>query len=92
MVSGNTRHRKNGPYAEKYIILEDETEQEIPFHYHMDKTEDIINRGGGVMIVARCYNDDTCDNVFRVDSARSCPVEEDEPILHPLVNEYDAVL
>ena len=39
------------PYAEKYILLDDQTEQEIPFHYHMEKTEDIINRGGGVLVV-----------------------------------------
>lgn len=43
------------PYAEKYIILSDETEQEIPLHYHIDKTEDIINRGGGVLVV-QLYN------------------------------------
>lgn len=39
------------PYAEKYILLDDETGQEIPFHYHISKTEDIINRGGGVLVV-----------------------------------------
>lgn len=39
------------PYAEKYILLYDETEQSLPFHYHIDKTEDIINRGGGVMVL-----------------------------------------
>lgn len=39
------------PYAEKYIILDDKNEQEIPLHYHIEKTEDIINRGGGIMVV-----------------------------------------
>ena len=39
------------PYAEKYIILSDETQQEIPLHYHIEKTEDIINRGGGILMV-----------------------------------------
>lgn len=39
------------PYAEKYIILSDKEEQEIPLHYHVYKSEDIINRGGGVMVV-----------------------------------------
>ena len=43
------------PYAEKYIILSDETEQKIPLHYHIDKTEDIINRGGGILLV-KLYN------------------------------------
>lgn len=51
------------PYAEKYIILDDMTEQEIPLHYHIEKTEDIINRGGGVLLV-QLYNktdDDSLD-------------------------------
>lgn len=39
------------PYAEKYIVLNDETQQEIPLHYHIYKSEDIINRGGGVLMV-----------------------------------------
>lgn len=39
------------PYAEKYIFLKDEKEQEIPMHYHIQKTEDIINRAGGVLCV-----------------------------------------
>lgn len=39
------------PYAEKYIVLSDKTEQEIPLHYHIYKSEDIINRGGGVLVV-----------------------------------------
>lgn len=43
------------PYAEKYIILSDETEQEIPLHYHIFKSEDIINRGGGILVV-QLYN------------------------------------
>lgn len=144
------------PYAEKYILLNDKTEQEIPFHYHVDKTEDIINRGGGVMIVEmynktdddkladsdvnvymdgvlhtykagekiyvtpgnsitiepfvfhRFYpekdkgylivgevskvNDDNCDNVFLNPSERFIPIEEDEAIIHPLVNEYNDVI
>lgn len=43
------------PYAEKYIILSDKTEQEIPLHYHIYKSEDIINRGGGILVV-QLYN------------------------------------
>ena len=30
------------PYAEKYIFLKEGNEQEIPLHYHIQKTEDII--------------------------------------------------
>lgn len=43
------------PYAEKYILQRHETEQEIPFHYHGTKTEDIINRGGGILAL-ELYN------------------------------------
>lgn len=43
------------PYAEKIIILCHETEQQIPMHYHRMKTEDIINRGGGTLVL-ELYN------------------------------------
>lgn len=36
-------------YAEKYMVVE--VGQETPFHLHPRKTEDIINRGGGVLRV-----------------------------------------
>lgn len=39
------------PYAEKYIFLKEGNGQEIPMHYHIQKTEDIINRAGGVLCV-----------------------------------------
>lgn len=39
------------PYAEKYIFMRDGEEQEIPMHYHVLKTEDIINRAGGILCV-----------------------------------------
>jgi len=35
------------PYAEKYIMLEEG--QQLPLHYHAVKTEDIINKGGGLL-------------------------------------------
>ena len=43
------------PYAEKLILQYHETEQEIPFHFHRTKTEDIINRGGGILSL-QLYN------------------------------------
>jgi D-lyxose ketol-isomerase len=49
---------KGTPYAEKYIILDDAFEQEIPMHFHNKKTEDIINRGGGTLMV-QLYNSTT---------------------------------
>ena len=54
--NGDKNDKENKvPYAEKYIILDDKTQQQIPLHYHIEKTEDIINRGGGVLIV-ELYN------------------------------------
>lgn len=35
------------PYAEKLIIMKDS--QVLPLHFHFNKTEDIINRAGGVL-------------------------------------------
>ena len=50
-----TDARAGTPYAEKIILQRHETEQEIPFHFHKMKTEDIINRGGGVLML-ELYN------------------------------------
>lgn len=36
-------------YSEKFIFLEEQ--QPAPIHYHRTKTEDVINRGGGNVIV-----------------------------------------
>ena len=44
---GDTRLGK--PYAEKIMIVEDE--QVTPWHYHLVKMEDIINRGGGRLVI-----------------------------------------
>ena len=41
------------PYAEKLILLKDG--QRLPIHYHASKTEDIINRGGGILSI-KLYN------------------------------------
>lgn len=40
-------------YAEKIMIVEEN--QVTPYHYHWYKQEDIINRGGGVLVM-RLYN------------------------------------
>jgi len=54
--NGNVTNPTAGtPYAEKIIFQRHETEQEIPFHFHKIKTEDIINRGGGVLML-ELYN------------------------------------
>ena len=36
-------------------------------------------------------NDDNCDNIFLYPQSRFIPVEEDEAMIHPLVNEYDKI-
>jgi D-lyxose ketol-isomerase len=41
------------PYAEK-LLLSNEG-QELPFHFHWSKMEDIINRGGGDLVI-QLYN------------------------------------
>ncbi|MBQ9545407.1 MAG: D-lyxose/D-mannose family sugar isomerase [Clostridia bacterium] len=41
------------PYAEKLLIVEEN--QITPFHFHWSKMEDIINRGGGNLLV-QVYN------------------------------------
>jgi hypothetical protein len=139
-------------YAEKLLIVG--VDQITPYHYHNTKTEDIINRGGGVLML-RLYqstpdgaglaeteitvsmdgvvyrlpagaevalrpgesitlptglwhsfwaaedrvlvgevstvNDDHTDNVFYEPLGRFPSIEEDEPILYPLVGDYAAV-
>ncbi len=37
------------PYAEKIMVVREN--QETALHYHNDKVEDIINRGGGVLVL-----------------------------------------
>ena len=41
------------PYAEKLIMMKEG--QVLPNHFHWQKTEDIINRGGGVLLI-RVHN------------------------------------
>ena len=42
------------PYCEKLMVM-DGCGQEIPMHYHVHKTEDIINRAGGTLAI-QVYN------------------------------------
>ena len=55
--------RNGGPanmkktYAEKIMfVLEN---QETPFHYHKSKIEDIINRGGGTLVLELYHHDES---------------------------------
>jgi len=53
--NGNFRIDKK-PYAEKIMIVEEL--QETPMHFHWSKMEDIINRGGGNLVMELCKSDD----------------------------------
>ncbi len=46
--NGNLKKDKK-PYAEKIMIVEEM--QETPMHFHWGKMEDIINRGGGNLVI-----------------------------------------
>lgn len=47
--AANLSTGKGMVYAEKVIIVRDG--QRCPMHYHFIKTEDIINRGGGILVL-----------------------------------------
>ena len=48
-LRNGTPHGSRRPYAEKIMVVDEE--QETPLHYHWNKTEDIINRGGGNLVL-----------------------------------------
>lgn len=56
----STEYPKN--YAEKIMIIEEE--QVTPMHFHWNKMEDIINRGGGNLVIElyNSTNDEKLDN------------------------------
>jgi D-lyxose ketol-isomerase len=146
----NLQRGQGKVYAEKILIVD--AEQVTPMHFHWRKVEDIINRGGGKLVIqlynsteddgladtdvtvstdgvkrtvkagdtvvlspgesitlpARCYhkfwgaesrvlvgevsmvNDDNVDNRFYEPVGRFPEIEEDEPPLYLLVNDYPA--
>jgi len=49
----NLRTGQGKTYAEKVLIVD--VDQVTPMHFHWDKTEDIINRGGGRLAI-KLYN------------------------------------
>lgn len=52
--NGNQNNKKyEKPYAEKLLISKED--QVCPMHFHWNKMEDIINRGGGTMMM-QLYN------------------------------------
>lgn len=57
--NGNLQKDKK-PYAEKILIVEEN--QETPMHFHWNKMEDIINRGGGNLVI-ELYNSTADDRL-----------------------------
>lgn len=53
--NGNLKKDKK-PYAEKAMIVEEN--QETPMHFHWEKMEDIINRGGGNLVLELFASDE----------------------------------
>lgn len=47
--NGSIKDENGKPYAEKIIVVQEE--QVTPAHFHFLKMEDIINRGGGVLMM-----------------------------------------
>jgi len=64
--NGNYSNREKYPktYCEKLLIVEDG--QELPYHFHWNKMEDIINRGGGNLLLT-IYNSDEDGNFSESD-------------------------
>ncbi|MDR3261835.1 MAG: D-lyxose/D-mannose family sugar isomerase [Tannerella sp.] len=74
------------PYAEKIMIVEEN--QETPMHYHWSKMEDIINRGGGNLVI-ELYNStkenqfDTTPVIYRKDGVKGSVKAGGKVILTP---------
>lgn len=75
------------PYAEKVILLSDG--QSLPTHYHAKKTEDIINRGGGVLAI-KLYNsnedgsvDNKSDVTVYMDGVKSAAKPDETLLIYP---------
>lgn len=59
---GNPKYRKT--YCEKLVMIKED--QVAPMHYHKNKMEDIINRGGGNVFV-QLYNTDVTGDLLSTD-------------------------
>ena len=67
------------PYAEKLLLVGEA--QETPFHTHKVKVEDIINRGGGDLMIEFKYRDGIDKKIeIRCDGILKTP-EPGEPVL-----------
>jgi D-lyxose ketol-isomerase len=57
----NRSSSNNKPYAEKIMICQ--AGQVTPMHYHWNKMEDIINRGGGNLVLTLYQRDEQTDQL-----------------------------
>jgi D-lyxose ketol-isomerase len=56
--NGDFRDPQNSKsYAEKIMVVREE--QETPYHFHWNKMEDIINRGGGNLVIELYASDES---------------------------------
>ena len=87
--NGNQKQSKRypKPYAEKIMIVRED--QVTPMHYHWSKMEDIINRGGGNLVI-KLYNsihenelDTESDIHVTLDGERKVFPASAEVVLHP---------
>ena len=87
--NGNQKQSKRypKPYAEKIMIVRED--QVTPMHYHWSKMEDIINRGGGNLVI-KLYNsihenelDTESDIHVTLDGERKVFPAGAEVVLHP---------
>lgn len=66
-IRNGNMQKDRKPYAEKAMIVDEL--QETPMHFHWSKMEDIINRGGGNLVIelyASDYNEQLSDRPFTV--------------------------
>ena len=73
--------------GEELLITRGNSVRLTPFMYHLFGAQE----GQGDLIVGEvsAVNDDNTDNYFAEPVSRFADIEEDEPICHPLCNEYD---
>ncbi len=64
----NLKQMRGKVYAEKIMIVD--VDQVTPFHFHWSKTEDIINRGGGRLVI-QLYNSTPDDGLAESEVAVS---------------------
>jgi len=85
-IRNGKMHVDKKPYAEKIMIVEEN--QETPMHYHWAKMEDIINRGGGNLVI-ELYNTtpdnklDTTPVSFKTDGIKRSVSAGGQVILTP---------